>query len=120
MEVDIKYSQNPEDPLQLKTSYIVTGLWEMMVQVFQRDLYCKTVLTLKQHHREKGTVSIKESTLEAAANSTNGDDILVTMPGFPGNADLAPTEAAPTNWTAGPAYPAGRVADPRDPRSIIM
>ena len=120
VEIDMKNSQTPEDPLQLKTSYIVTGLWETMVQISQNNLYYETVLTLKQHYREIGTLTMKEPTVGAAANGTNADASLLSTPAILGHADLALTQAVPVNQTAGPGYPYGRVFDPTDRRYSIM
>lgn len=119
VEIDIKNSQKPGDPLQLKTSYIITGLWETMVQVAESNFYYETILTVKQHYREIGTVTIKELTLGATGNGTNEDEILLSTPVLPGNADLALLQINPVNVTAVPSYPAGRVANPRDSRVTI-
>ena len=119
VEIDIKNSQKPEEPLQLKTSYIVTGLWETMVQVAEYNMYYETVLTLKQHYREIGTVTIKELTWGATGDGTDEDANFLSTPALPGNADSALSQAIPVNLTTVPRYPAGQVADPRDPRITI-
>lgn len=119
VEIVIRNSQKPEDPLQLKTSYITTGLWETMVQVAVYNLYYETVLTLKQHYREIGTLTIKEPTLGATENGTNEDANSLSTPALPRTADLAPTQAIPVNLTTIPSYPAGRVVDPRNPSYTI-
>lgn len=120
VEIDIKNSQEPRDPLQLRTCDVVTGLWQLMVQVAADDLYYETVLTLKQHYRAIGTVTVKELKLAATANSTNADATLVSTSTLPANADLALTQASPKNLTAGPTYPTGRIVEPRDRRFTIM
>lgn len=120
VEVDMKNSQKQGDPLQLKTSHIVTGLWETMVQVADNNFYYETILTLKQHYRDIGTVAIKELTVAATANNMNADTNLFSTSALLRNADLATTKAIPVNLTAGPSYPAGRIADRGDPRLTIM
>ncbi|CAD6569511.1 MAG: hypothetical protein ASARMPREDX12_002702 [Alectoria sarmentosa] len=120
VEIDIKNSQKPGDPLQLRTCDVVTGLWQLMVQVANDNLYYEAVLTLKQHYRAIGTVTIKELKLAATANNTNADATLVSTSALPANADLALTQAFPKNLTVGTPYPTGRIVDPRDRRFSIM
>ena len=101
MEVVIKNSQRPENPLQLNTSFVVLAIWQAMEEISTHDLYYETVLTLKQHDRKIGTITIKKPLDEATTNLTSQD---------PDRPHLINSTIA-----AGPTYPRGAVRDPQYP-----
>ena len=119
VEIFIRNSQKPSDPLKLTSDVLVTGLWETMVQICQYNFYYKTTLKLMYHYREMGTLTIQEHTVGATANGTkaNADTLLNSV--APKDAALSLAQAAPLNLTARPSYSSGRISFPQDDRFSI-
>ena len=119
VEIFIKNSQKPDAPLKLTSDVLVTGLWEMMVQICQFNFYYETTLKMWYDYQEIGTLTIQEHNVEATANGTKADADALLNSVAPKDAALSLAQVAPLNLTAHPSYPSGRIPFPKDNRYSI-
>ena len=90
---------------KLKTSHIATGLLKAKVQISENNLYYETLLTVKQHYLEVGTLNITEPNLGANANGMNTDANTHSNSTLSGDADLGMVQAILMNLNTKPHDP---------------
>lgn len=108
VEIDIESSQGRYGPLELKTSHMVLGLYQTILQISTESKFCEVYATLSLHQRQIGTLKIQKK----ISQSIKANYSMNTM-----HNRLWGSEERPKIISA--TYPSGELIDSDDPRFVI-